>query len=78
MSEQLRTPLRIAVAGCNGRMGKCLIQSITANENTVLAAASEYPGSSVIGADAGEIAGVGRNGVVITDDFAKVADDFQQ
>lgn len=76
MSEQLRTPLRIAVAGCNGRMGKCLIQSITANENTVLAAASECPGSSVIGADAGEIAGVGRNGVVITDDFAKVADDF--
>lgn len=68
--------LKIAVAGCNGRMGKFLIQAIAGTENAVLAAASEAPGSSVIGADAGEIAGTGKNGVVITDDFSKVINDF--
>ena len=68
--------LKIAVAGCNGRMGKFLIQAIADTENAVLTAASEAPGSSVIGADAGEIAGTGKNGVVITDDFSKVINDF--
>lgn len=68
--------LKIAIAGCNGRMGKSLIQAIENIDGVVLTAASEYAGSSVIGADAGEIAGVGKKGVIITDDFSKVVDQF--
>lgn len=69
--------LRIAVCGCNGRMGKCLIQSIkNQSDLCVLSAASEAPSSTLIGADAGEIAGVGKNNVTIVDDLSKVVDDF--
>ena len=58
--------LRIAVAGVNGRMGRCLVQAVTAaGEKCELVAATEHPESSVIGADAGEIAGVGRLGVAV-------------
>lgn len=68
--------LRIAVAGAAGRMGRCLVTAIGENPGCVLAAASEAQGSSVIGADAGELAGIGRNGVTVTDDLAAAADDF--
>ncbi len=69
--------LRIAVAGCNGRMGHSLIQAIEAKSGScVLAAASEFPGSSIIGADAGELAGVGKKNVAVVDDLAKVVDQF--
>ncbi len=68
--------LRIAVAGCAGRMGKCLIEAISQNDECVLGAASEIAGSSVVGCDAGEVANLGKNGITITDDLAKVADDF--
>jgi 4-hydroxy-tetrahydrodipicolinate reductase len=58
--------LRIAVAGVNGRMGRCLVQAVNAvSDKCELVAATEHPDSSVIGADAGEIAGVGRLGVEI-------------
>ncbi|WP_019003378.1 4-hydroxy-tetrahydrodipicolinate reductase [Succinimonas amylolytica] len=67
--------LKIAVAGVNGRMGRCLVQSVSApNSGCVLAQATEAPGSSIIGADAGEIAGVGRNGVIVTDSLSETAD----
>ena len=67
--------LKIAVAGVNGRMGRCLVQSVSApNSGCVLSAATEAPGSSLIGADAGEIAGVGKNGVVITDSLSGASD----
>lgn len=68
--------IRIAVAGAAGRMGKSLIQAVTETEGLTLGAATERPGSSLIGADAGELAGLGKNGVAITDDLAKVVDQF--
>lgn len=52
---------RIAVNGAAGRMGKTLIEAIAANPDTVLAAAVERPDSTLLGADAGEVAGIGRN-----------------
>ena len=51
---------RIAVNGAAGRMGKTLIEAIAANPDTVLAAAVERPDSTLLGADAGELAGIGR------------------
>ncbi|SIT66269.1 dihydrodipicolinate reductase [Ectothiorhodosinus mongolicus] len=56
---------RVAVAGAGGRMGRTLIEAITAHPNLQLSAATEVSGSSLLGADAGEIAGVGRLDVVI-------------
>ncbi|MGV6815671.1 MAG: 4-hydroxy-tetrahydrodipicolinate reductase [Thiotrichales bacterium] len=58
---------RIAVVGAGGRMGKALIEASRIDENTVLAAATERPESSLVGADAGELAGVGKLDVIVAD-----------
>jgi len=68
--------LRIAVTGAAGRMGKTLIEAIAQAEGCELAAALERPGSSLIGVDAGELAGLGKNGVKVSGDLAEVADHF--
>lgn len=67
---------RIAVTGVAGRMGKTLVEACNLADNAELAAAIERQGSSVIGADAGEIAGLGKNNVSIVDDLSKVVDSF--
>jgi 4-hydroxy-tetrahydrodipicolinate reductase len=59
---------KIAIAGVAGRMGRMLVQAVNDNPETELVAAFEAPGGSFIGADAGELAGVGTLGVVIGDD----------
>ena len=68
----MTNPVRIAVAGCNGRMGKVLIESVSQTAGVVLTAAIEHAGSSVLGADAGELANVGRLGVMVSADLAAV------
>ncbi len=67
---------RIAVTGAAGRMGKMLIEAVAASSQAELTAAIERSGSSLIGADAGELAGVGHNGIAVVDDIAKVVDQF--
>lgn len=67
---------RIAISGAGGRMGRALIQAVAAAEGATLAAALERPDSSLIGSDAGELAGVGALGVKISGDLAAVADAF--
>ena len=66
----------IAVIGAAGRMGKTLIEAIAANEGADLSAALEHPDSSLIGADAGELAGIGRNNIQVVASLHDVADDF--
>ena len=61
--------MRIAVIGAAGRMGKTLIQAIQDAENVELGAAIVEPSSSLIGADAGEVAGVGKLNVHAVNDF---------
>lgn len=68
----MTNPVRIAVAGCNGRMGKVLVESVTHTEGVTLTAAIEHSGSTVLGADVGELANVGRLGVIVTDNLAAV------
>ncbi|MBL1378216.1 4-hydroxy-tetrahydrodipicolinate reductase [Zobellella iuensis] len=70
----MTNPVRIAVSGCNGRMGKVLVESVTHTEGVILTAAIEHAGSSVLGVDAGELANVGRLGVAVTADLAAVID----
>jgi 4-hydroxy-tetrahydrodipicolinate reductase len=61
---------RIAVNGAAGRMGRCLIQAVQQTEGLILSAAIDRVESSLIGADAGELAGVGKLNVAITSDVA--------
>jgi len=68
--------VRIAVAGAAGRMGKILIQAISLNEGAKLTAAFERPESTLVGADAGELAGIGKIDVAITDGIERVINDF--
>ena len=70
------SPIRIAVAGVAGRMGRTLVQAVDAADGLVLGAATERAGSSLVGADAGELAGVGHAGVAVQADLAAVVDDF--
>lgn len=67
---------RIAISGAGGRMGRALVQAVCAQEGATLAAAIERPGSSLLGADAGELAGVGSLGVIVTDSLAAAVNDF--
>lgn len=66
----------IAIAGAAGRMGASLIQAGHAAADIAVTVATERTGSSLIGTDAGELAGCGKLGVTITDDFQTQADRF--
>ena len=68
--------MRIAVIGAAGRMGKTLIQAIQDADNVTLGAAIVEPNSSLIGADAGEIAGLGKLGVNTVGELADCVDEF--
>jgi 4-hydroxy-tetrahydrodipicolinate reductase len=60
--------MRLIVAGAGGRMGRTLVKAITEIDGVTLAGAVDAPGSAVIGRDAGELAGVGANGVLVATD----------
>lgn len=63
------TQPRIGILGAGGRMGRQLIQAVHEAGYTV-AAAVERPDSSLIGSDAGELAGIGHLGVAVVADIA--------
>jgi 4-hydroxy-tetrahydrodipicolinate reductase len=62
--------MRLVIAGAGGRMGRMLIHAIAATEGVTLAGAVEAADSAVIGRDAGELAGLGANGIKVTSDIA--------
>jgi len=63
-------PLRIAVAGASGRMGRMLIEAVLAAPDCVLAGALDLADSAAIGQDAGAFAG-SPTGVLITSDLRR-------
>ncbi|MBX3532608.1 MAG: 4-hydroxy-tetrahydrodipicolinate reductase [Rhizobiaceae bacterium] len=67
--------MALVVVGAAGRMGQALIRAIAETPGVKLSGAVERAGSSMLGRDAGELAGTGANGVAIGDDplpaFAK-------
>lgn len=71
-----KADIRMAIAGSGGRMGRQLIQAVQQAEGVVLGAALERKGSSLVGTDAGELAGVGVLNVKVSDDLQTVANDF--
>ncbi|WP_286785335.1 MULTISPECIES: 4-hydroxy-tetrahydrodipicolinate reductase [Pseudomonas] len=68
---------RIAVMGAAGRMGKILIEAVQQTAGAAgLTAAVDRPDSTLVGADAGELAGIGRIGVPLSGDLSRVVDEF--
>ncbi len=68
--------MRVAIIGASGRMGKNLITAVNDAADCVVGAAIVKQGSSLVGADAGEIAGVGKLNVAMVDSLATCVDDF--
>ncbi|MET0088836.1 MAG: 4-hydroxy-tetrahydrodipicolinate reductase [Candidatus Thiodiazotropha sp.] len=67
---------RVAVVGAGGRMGRSLVQAVHETAGLTLGAATERPASSLLGADAGELAGIGKLGVSLVEDLTQVVGDF--
>ena len=59
----------IGVLGANGRMGRAIIEAISQDSDSNLVAATVRQGSSLLGADAGSMVGIGENGVMLTHDL---------
>ncbi|MDD4928047.1 MAG: 4-hydroxy-tetrahydrodipicolinate reductase [Gallionella sp.] len=59
--------IRIAIAGCSGRMGRVLLECVAQADDLLLHAALEHEGSAMLGRDAGEFSG-GLTSVKISSD----------
>lgn len=68
--------INVGVIGAGGRMGRMLVEAVQDNPQTTLSAAIERQGSSLVGADAGEVAAIGRLEVQIVDDLQAVINDI--
>lgn len=71
-----KAEIRIAVAGAGGKMGRQLIQAVSHMDGAILGAAFERTGSSLLGTDAGELAGIGQLNVKVTDQLTNAKDQF--
>jgi 4-hydroxy-tetrahydrodipicolinate reductase len=60
--------MRLVVAGAGGRMGRTLVKAIADSKEFALAGALEDARSPLIGWDAGQLAGLGENGIKLTGD----------
>lgn len=77
MSQQTKQQaIKVGVIGAGGRMGRMLIEAVQNNAKTTLNAAIERQGSSLVGADAGEVAAIGRLEVQIVDELEAVINDI--
>ncbi len=68
--------IRVAISGAAGRMGRMLVSAIAKTDDLGVTAAIDAPDSPHLGADAGELAGIGTAGAAIGADIAAVLDDF--
>lgn len=68
--------IRVSIVGAAGRMGRALVKAVSSTQGLKVGAATEQPGSSLLGADAGELAGIGKLGVPLVGDLEQVANDF--
>ena len=50
--------MRIGIAGCAGRMGRMLMQTVLETPGAKLAGGLERPGNAAVGGDLGTLAGV--------------------
>ncbi|MDR9467424.1 4-hydroxy-tetrahydrodipicolinate reductase [Marinospirillum sp.] len=69
--------IKVAVMGAAGRMGKALIQAINEDSETELTAGILEPSSTLVGVDLGELAGVGKLGVLASGSVEESLDAFE-
>jgi len=67
---------RIAITGAAGRMGRSLIEACQQTDGMEVSVALEHPDSSLLGSDVGDLAGIGKLGVLVGSDLAAVTADF--
>ena len=72
----MSTPIRIAITGAAGRMGRTLVSASQDFDAVRVAGAVEVPGNSFVGQDAGVLAGIGDIGVPVTDSLQAIGNDF--
>lgn len=70
------TMLNIAIVGAGGRMGRTLLEACAETDNMQVSVATERQGSSLIGVDAGELVGLAKSGVTISDSLESANNDF--
>ena len=68
--------MRVAITGACGRMGKNLIKAVDMSEQLTLSGAVDRPDSSLVGADAGEMAGIGERALKVVDQIDVITDQF--
>lgn len=68
--------IRIGVCGAAGRMGRAIIEAATQASGCAVGAALEHGQSTTLNTDAGELAGVGKIGVPISSELARVATQY--
>jgi 4-hydroxy-tetrahydrodipicolinate reductase len=68
--------IHVAIAGAAGRMGRHLLAACQPVEGTRCTVALEHPDHPAIGADAGELAGIGRLNLPIVAELAPLIERF--
>ena len=63
--------VKAIVTGSAGRMGSRVINIINETDGIKLVGAAEKRGSKFIGKDSGDVAGIGKNGIIISDDIVE-------
>ena len=72
MGSMTTGPTKIAILGAGGRMGRALIQAVSAQDDAEVSAAVEHTGSPLIGQDAGLLAGLPPLGLALGGDVAAI------
>ena len=67
----------LGINGAGGRMGQTLVRACVEDEKMRLGAAFEAASSEALGADAGELAGAGRTGVIVHQDPRQYQEKFE-
>jgi 4-hydroxy-tetrahydrodipicolinate reductase len=75
VSKAAAKPIRLVIMGAGGKMGLRLVALAAETPGLEVAAAVERSGHPHLGRDVGESAGVGRLGVVVSDDVARALTD---
>ena len=68
--------IRVAIVGASGRMGLCLLKATVLADKTTLSVAVSRAGSPSCGKDAGDLAGIGTQGVSVLDDLTNMMGKF--
>ena len=69
--------LKLILIGVAGRMGKALTKVISETKDLQLVGAIETDNHPLLGRDAGEVAGLEKNGVKISSDLEKIINDTE-